>query len=107
MLLRRPTGAITVVCVTVRVDPEKPLSWPLASGLTFGDLCLAPLPLSAPGEGHVRFRGQSGHGSRQLLAQTVAKPITEQVPLLRICRKCKERCYAPIQFIQVIRTAGW
>ena len=47
MLLRRPTGAITVVCVTVRVDPEKPLSWPLASGLTFGDLCLAPLPIRA------------------------------------------------------------
>ena len=33
MLLRRPTGAITVVCITVWVDPEKPLivaasQWP-------------------------------------------------------------------------------
>ncbi len=51
MLLRRPTGAITVVCVTVWVDPEKPLSWPLASGLTLGTyvlrLCHYPRPMSA------------------------------------------------------------
>ena len=57
--------------------------------------------------GYVRYWHLADMSSRQLLTQTVAKPITEQVPLLRICRKCKERCYASIQFIQVTRTAGW
>ena len=40
MLLRRPTGAITAVCVTVWVDPEKPPSSPLATGLVLGTYVL-------------------------------------------------------------------
>ena len=51
--------------------------------------------------GYVRYWHLADMSSRQLLTQTVAKPITEQVPLLRICRKCKE--LASILFVRLCK----
>jgi hypothetical protein len=51
MLLRRPTGAITVVCVTVWLDPEKPLIVAASQWPALWEFTSCALPLSAR---HVR-----------------------------------------------------